>query len=436
MKKLLSVLMAACILLTPGITMAENSNETKNPEKVEIRDQNIFVPTKDGVQRATYEEALEIDKYNKMPLSSITGSYLLGDPKTGKILESYNIDEVRAMASTSKLVSVFVVMDQIKEGKLKLDDEIEIDSECSSLSGSSYKLKEGNKVSVENLLKATFVISGNDAITALGKKIAGSKEGFVNMMNRKCRELGLENAHMVNATGLTDYSIEDYNKMTTREMFKLSSALINEYPEVLKFSDQKSIVLANTDKVEYNTNPILGVLPEIDGLKTGYTNAAGRCLIATGLKKGNEDGSTGNMRLIGITTGSRNNWQRYSAAKRLMSDGFKDYSDVRIGNTDEIMDKVQIEDCSKDEIDAYLKKPVYVLKKKGEKVEKHIEIKEGLKAPLEEGTVVGSVEYTINGKKAGKADLIIKEKAYEKGILFKFQSICEDIFRNIRTARN
>lgn len=434
MKKLLSILMAACILATPTFSMAQENNEHSKDEKVEIRDQNIYVPTKDGIQRATYEEAIKIDEYNKKPLSEITDSYLLGDYKTGKILQSDNIDEVRAMASTSKLVSVFVVMDKIKEGKLNLDDKIVIDHECSSLMGSSYKLKEGNEVTVENLLKATFIVSGNDAITALGKQIAGSKEGFVNMMNKKCKELGLEHAHMVNATGLTDYGIEDYNKMTTREMFKLTCALLREHPEVLKYSSEKSITLANTDKVEYNTNPILGILPEIDGLKTGYTNAAGRCLVATGLKKGNEEKTTKDMRLIGITMGSSNNWKRYSAARRLMENGFNNYSNVRIGNTDEIIDEVSIEGCSKDKMDVFLKKPVYILKKKGDKIEKDISIKENLKAPLDEGTKVGEIKYYIDDEEVASMDLIIREKAYEKGFIFKFQSICEGIFSNIKES--
>lgn len=436
MKKKLCIFMAALMLLTPTLSFAENNNKTENlqEENVEIRNQDIYVPTNNGVQRATYEEAVRIDKYNSMPLEEITDSYLLGDFETGRILKENNIDEVHAMASTSKLVSLFVIMDKIEEEKINLDDIVEIDHESAVVPGSSYKLKEGDKETVDNLLKAAFVISGNDAITALGKYVAGSKEGFVNMMNKKCKELGLENAYMVNPTGLTDYEIEDYNKMTTREMFKLARALIKEHPEVIKYSSEKSIKKAN-DKMEYNTNPLLGVLPEVDGLKTGYTNAAGRCLIATGKKTGDSENGTSDYRLIGITTGSRNDWQRYSASRRLMENGFKDYINKKIGNTDEIIDTINIENASKKEINLYLEEPFYNLQKKDENIEKDIIINKNLEVPIEEGAAVGKVIYYSGDDEIYKTNLVVHEKVYEKGFIFKIQAICENIFENIKEAR-
>lgn len=435
MKKILTTLMAISVLLTPCVSFAasENTAASKNEavQPAEIRNQNIFVPTKDGVQRATYEEALKIDEYNKRPISDLTTSYLLGDYETGKILEGNNIDEVHPMASTSKLVSIFVILDKLKEGKINLDDVITIDAQCAALTGSTFKLKENDRVKVKNLLRAALIISGNDAVTALGNYVAGSKEGFVNMMNKKCQELGLKHAHMVNPTGLTDYSIDDYNKMTTREMFILARALIKEHPEILEYTSQREITKAHKNEKEYNTNPLLGVLPEIDGLKTGYTNAAGRCLIATGVKKGKEDESTKDMRLIGITTGSRDNWQRYSAARRLMENGFKDYNYEKIGSLDEIIDKVKVEGSSRGEVNVGLEKTGYIVASRKDKIEHSIAYNKDLKAPLRAGTVVGDITYYVNGKKAFKTNLILKESAHEKGVLFKFQSICESIFSNI-----
>lgn len=434
MKKFLSVLMATCILLTPSASFAEVANKPNEAiqENVEIRNQNIYVPTKDGVQRATYEEAVKIDKYNKMPLNQITTSYLLGDYDSGKILEGNNIDEVHAMASTSKLVGVFVVMDKLKDGSINKDDIVTIDKNCASLTGSSYKLKEDDKVKVENLLRAALIISGNDAITALGNHVAGSKENFVIMMNKKCKDLGLTNAHMVNATGLTDYSIEDYNKMTTREMFILTRELLKEHPDVLEYTKETSIDKAHTGYIEHNTNPLLGVLPEVDGLKTGYTNAAGRCLIATGKKSGAEDESSKDIRLIGITTGSQGDWQRYSASRRIMEDGFSTYANERIVTPDEILDKIYIDGASKDELNIGVEKSCYVLKSKNDDIETSISLKEDLKAPLNKGTIVGDITYYVNGEKVSKKNLVLKEKAYEKGFIFKVQNLCENIFSNIR----
>ena len=124
-------------------------------------------------------------------MESLTGSYILGDYKSGKILESYNIDEVRAMASMSKIVGIYVVFDAIKANKISMEDKVTIDSEAARLTGSTYKLKEGDIVVVKDLVKAALVVSGNDAITSLGKHIYGSNEEFVVAMNKSVKTLGL-----------------------------------------------------------------------------------------------------------------------------------------------------------------------------------------------------------------------------------------------------
>lgn len=445
MKKFLSVLMAAFILMSPIKAFAEvESLEPKSVSEIkenveddepkEIRNQKIFVPTKDGVQRATYEEAIKIDKYNQEPLEALTSSYLLADYETGTVLEGHNIDDVHAMASTSKLVSLFVIFDKIKDETMDLEDVVTIDKQCASLTGSSYKLKEGDRVKVKNLLRAAVIISGNDAITALGKEVAGSSEEFVKMMNDKCKELGLKNAHMVNASGLTDYSIEDYNKMTTREMFILSKELIKAHPEILEMSSEKSITKANGNATEYNTNPLLGVIPEVDGLKTGYTNAAGRCLIATAEKKAPKESSEKPMRLIAITTGSAGNWQRYSAARRLMEEGLKNYSKKPVGNVNEAVTKINIEGCSRDESEVYVKKSGTILVDNRRNLDTSISIHEGLKAPIEAGEPIGNITYYLDGEEVFKSDLVLKDKANQKGFIFKVQNICQDIFNNIRNV--
>lgn len=436
MKKQLSIFLLIVMLL-PNIAYAENINEEKIESKIEdslnVRNQDIFVHTKDGVQRATLSEANKIAELKKLPMTDLTKSYILGDYKSGKILESYNIDEVRGMASTSKLVSIFVVYDEIKKGNISKDDIVTIDHECSSLIGSSYKLKENDQKKVSELIEASLIVSANDAITALAKHISGSKEAFVDRMNEKCQELGLKNAHMVNPTGLTDYSIEDYNKMTTREMFILTRQLINEYPEILKITQKDKLSDDSRDFLEYNTNPILGIVDDIDGLKTGYTNAAGRCLIATGLSKGVE-GKTIDTRLIGITTGSTNDLKRYVAARELMENGLKDYKYIIIGNPDKPVTKIKVEDAVEKEIDVYEVASSSVLWNSKSKIDKNIKLKENLKAPLAAGEVVGSISFSLNGEEISEQDLIVKDRVAQKGILNKIIYIYQDIFRNIEKA--
>lgn len=415
-------------------TDATDTNaEEKEIDPNTIRNQNILVPTKEGVQKANLYEAEKIKKLEEVPLEGLTKSYLLGDYKSGEILEGHNLDEIRAMASTSKLVSIFVVLDKIQERSISLNDEVEIDKEAAVLTGSSFKLKEGDKVTVEKLIEASMVVSGNDAITALGKHVAGSTDAFVKMMNDKCQDLGLKNALMVNPTGLTNYEILDYNKMTTREMFKLASELIKFHPEILKYTSITKLEEPERNFIEYSTNPVLGIIPEVDGLKTGYTNAAGRCVILTGLEKGVDDKSK-DMRLIGITTGSNSDFERFVACKRLMTKGFEDYGYNAIGDTEKEVRTIEVLHSQDENIPIYQKETGYILSKSGDKYREMIEINEDLKAPIEAGSSVGKISFYKGDKLVFESDLIVKDKVYEKGIINKFKRAFEEIFVNIEKA--
>lgn len=443
MKKFHILFLSLCLLVSLPLSSFAESEQHQAPVEGQetlqsdtskaVRDQNILVPTSQGVQKATLDEANKIKKYEAQSSNELCASYLLGDYESGEILEAYNIDSIRAMASTSKLVSIFVILDKLQEGAISKDDIVTIDHQCASLSGSTYKLKENMQVSVDELIRASLVVSGNDAITALAKHVSGSVEEFVRLMNDKCKDLGLKNAHMVNPTGLTDYSINDYNKMTTREMFLLSCELLRKHPEILEYTSTPVLKDSSRNFIEYNTNPILGIIPEIDGLKTGYTNAAGRCVIATGLKKGVEN-QTKNLRLIGVITGCNGDWQRYVVAKRLMSEGFEKYSYQALGNPDAPCTKIEIENAAEKEIPIYEKDRAYTLWNGTDEIHPDIKIKEGLKAPLAAGTVVGQIHYIMNGNEIHSTDLVVKEKVHEKGFLSRIIRIYEEIFKNIDQA--
>lgn len=449
MKKLLLYLSIVSILfLSPINVMAENvktventnlntnKNTFENTKEIDpntIRNKDFLVPTKEGVQKANQYEADKIKKLEEVPLEGLTKSYLLGDYKSGEILEGYNLDEVRAMASTSKLVSIFVVLDKVSDGSISLKDEVEIDHEVASLTGSTFKLKEGDKVSVEKLIEASMVVSGNDAITALAKYIAGSTDAFVKMMNDKCEELGLKNSLMVNPTGLTDYEITDYNKMTTREMFKLATELLKQHPEILQYTTIEKLEEPERNFIEYSTNPVLGIVPEVDGLKTGYTNAAGRCVILTGLEKGVENKSK-DMRLICITTGSNSDFERFVACKRLITRGFEDYGYNAVGDTEKEVRTIEVLNSQDEGIPVYQKEVGYILSKSDKKLKEIVSIDEDLKAPLEAGTSVGKISFYKDDDLVYKSDLIVKDKVYEKGFFNKFKKVFEEIFVNIEKA--
>ena len=238
---------------------------------------------------------------------------------------------------------------------------------------------------------------------------------------------------MVNPTGLTNYEILDYNKMTTREMFMLASELIKFHPEILKYTTIAKLEDPGRNFIEYNTNPVLGIVPEVDGLKTGYTNAAGRCVILTGLEKGVDEKSK-DMRLIGITTGSNSDFERFVACKRLITKGFEDYGYNAIGDTEKEVRTIEVLHSQDENIPVYQKEIGYILSKSNDKYRERVEIKDDLKAPLEAGSSVGKISFYKGDKLVFESDLIVKDKVYEKGIINKFKRVFEEIFVNIEKA--
>lgn len=218
--------------------------------------------------------------------------------------------------------------------------------------------------------------------------------------------------------------------MTTREMFILSCELIKYYPEILNYTKEAYLKDEDRNFLEYNTNPILGIVPEIDGLKTGYTNASGRTVISTGLKKGIE-GKSKDLRLVGIVTGCNGDWQRYVAIKRLMSKGFDNYEYTIFGTESKPIQNINVENAQDAQTPVFIKSKGYALVNKKENIKKDIKIISELKAPIEAGKKVGTIKYYSSGDLIFESDLIVKDKVYEKGILQRFVRIYEDIFKNI-----
>ena len=184
---------------------------------------------------------------------------------------------------------------------------IYIDEDTTKVKGSSLELKEGESFTVNELLEALMVVSANDATYALAKYVAGSEEAFVNMMNDKAKSLGLNNTIYFNSTGLPEGEIQ--NMMSPRDIFILSRHIINKYPEILSLTTIPYIEIPSRGYKEQNTNPLLNEIIGVDGLKTGFTNKAGYCLVSTV----NVHGTTNqdeNFRLIGIVMGTKNEDKR------------------------------------------------------------------------------------------------------------------------------
>ncbi len=246
---------------------------------------------------------------------------ILVDYETGQTLYQKEAQKMVPPASMSKLMTIYMVFDKIKNGTLSLDDTFTVSENAwrkgGAASGSSTMfLKIGEKVRVGDLLQGIIIQSGNDACITVAENISGSEEDFAAAMNQKARELGLNHSHFANATG---WPHPDH-RMSVEDLSKLARILINEFPEYYHLFSQKEYTHNNIR--QGNRNPLLYSMSYADGLKTGHTEEAGFSLTASAKKD--------NRRLIGVMTGLKSNKERSEEAERIMSRGFREFDNYTV----------------------------------------------------------------------------------------------------------
>ena len=246
-----------------------------------------------------------------LPAPPIIGatSYLMIDAKSGHELASLKPDVPIPPASLTKLMTTYVVFHAIEEGQIALEDEVTVSEKAWRMQGSRMFIEVGERVSVKNLLLGHIVQSGNDASVALAEHVAGSEAVFAQMMNQFAQQLGMTSTHFVNATGLPD----ENHYSTARDLATLARALIEEFPEYYKFHAIKEFTWA--DITQPNRNRLLWRDDSVDGLKTGHTEAAGYCLVASAERDG--------MRVISVVAGTASDKARIDGSHSLINYGFR-----------------------------------------------------------------------------------------------------------------
>lgn len=238
----------------------------------------------------------------------VRGAILL-DMNSGRTLYAQNPDLVIAPASLTKVMTMFVVFDHIKAGKVNLQDKVYISRTAAGQGGSRMHLKAGEFVTVEKLLRGVAVSSGNDASVALAERVAGSQSAFVQLMNQKAKQLGLKKTFFANAHGLPNKK----QRTCPRDMMLLSSKYLQTYPDAMRFHNEK--VLVHHGVTTVNKNPLLNSFPGADGLKTGWVRASGYNLISTAKRD--------NTRLLAVVMGAKSPAVRAKESRRLMEAGFR-----------------------------------------------------------------------------------------------------------------
>lgn len=341
-------------------------------------------------------------------------SAILVDFNTGKVLYSKNENEPLAMASMTKVMSMLLIMEKIDDGSLKYDDIVEISTESSSMGGSQIFLNPGDKYKVIDLLKGVAMASANDAVVALAEKIYGSKEHFIEAMNKKAESLGLKNTHFVNVHGLDEeghYSSAYDMSVMARELLKHEKILdfTRVYEEYLTKPDGSQIWLVNTNK-------LVRFYDGVDGLKTGFTQKAGYCLTATGKKN--------NLRLISVVMGEESIEKRSSDTVKLLNYGFNTFKVNLIKNKSEILGKVNVQKGKKENVDVVLVNDLIELLNASDKPSnyKFKILVDKITAPVKKGDVIGKVKVlNDNDILISEVDITVNENVLKANLwdLFK-----------------
>lgn len=336
-------------------------------------------------------------------------SAILMEASTKSAIYEKAPDERRSPASITKIMTAILIFDAIEAGKISLEDEVVTSAYAKSMGGSQVYLEEGEKQTVDTLIKCIMVSSGNDASVAMAEYIAGSESSFVQMMNERAASLGMENTHFEDCCGLTD---SDNHYTTARDIALMAQELITRYPQIKSYT---TIWMENITHVTMqgskefglaNTNKLLKQYPYTTGLKTGSTNKAKYCVCATANKDGVE--------LIAVIMGCPNYKDRFTEAQSLLQFGYTTCKLYQDENPPELM-PILVKGGIDKQVPAVYKEKFSWLFVSGEdfsNMEKMLTTNE-LTAPIEKGEQIGTVTYRLNGKELGSIGIYAEESVRE-----------------------
>ena len=349
---------------------------------------------------------------------------LLGDLETGEIIYEYNINEQLAIASMSKLMTYLVLMDAVSDGKVSLDDDIVVSGHAASTDGSKFGLVSGETIKLSLLVKGLLIVSGNDCATAIAEHVGNTVDNFVKMMNEKSSELGLLSGSFINPHGLpVNDEKTGQNHMSAADLYKLARHILTEYPEVLEITKQSELVVTERNYRKQATNPILGVVEGADGLKTGFTDKAGICLVST-LPVSGEQG----FRLIGIIMGASTYEDRVNKTKELLEYGRDNFRYDKIIKQSEVADNVYITNSKDGRIEVFPSSDYNKILKNNDVVKTKISYNDTVKAPLKSGDKIGTISIYVNDKEVGQVDAVVNKDIQVANILIRIIRFFENIF--------
>jgi len=339
-------------------------------------------------------------------------AYILMDYDSGQVLAESKADERMEPASLTKLMTSYVIYKEMRDGRIKLNDMVTISERAWRMGGSRTFVPVGKKVSVEDLLKGMIVQSGNDATVALAEYVGGSESVFVSMMNQEAKRLGMTGTHFVDSTGMPNPD----HYTTARDLAVLTRAIIREYPDHYQLYSMRTFTFNGI--TQHNRNKLLWRDKSVDGVKTGHTESAGYCLVASALQD--------KMRLISVVLGTDSEEARAEESQKLLSYGFRFYETHRLYAANQALSTVRIWKGASEKLPVGLKHELYVTIPRGEysKLDAQMKLKQPIIAPASKGALYGSLNVSLDGQTLAVKPLVALQDVAEGDI---FQQVVDDI---------
>jgi serine-type D-Ala-D-Ala carboxypeptidase (penicillin-binding protein 5/6) len=340
-----------------------------------------------------------------VPPALAAKSWLLIESGSGQVLASQAPDERLEPASLTKLMTAYLTFAALKQGTIKIDQAVPVSEKAWRTGGSKMFIRVGHQVPVEDLIKGMIVQSGNDACVALAEAIAGSEENFAQMMNREAQRLGMKSTSFRNSTGLPDPQLYT----TARDLATLAGALIRDFPEdYAKYYSLKEFRYNNI--TQPNRNRLLWIDPTVDGVKTGYTEAAGYCLISSAKR--------GPRRLLSVILGTASDSMRAQESLKLLNYGFQFYDAVQLYAKNQPASSLKVWKGASATVKAGFTNDFILAVPKGfgPKVQADLVSQQPLIAPVEAGQVVGTMKVSVDGKPYGDYPVVALETVPQAGI--------------------
>lgn len=334
-------------------------------------------------------------------------AYLVMDADTGKIIAAKNENGRFAPASLTKMMTAYILEYELSKGNVSKEDLVLVSEKAWRTQGSRMFIREGTQVALSDLMKGIIIQSGNDASVAVAEHIAGSEAAFADLMNQHASLLGMKNSHFLNSTGLPS----DDHVSSAYDLALLAKAIIQDFPEHYDIYSEKYFTY---NKIRQpNRNKLLWRDKTVDGLKTGYTDDAGYCLVASAKRD--------NMRLISVVLGTSDEEARARESQKLLSYAFRYYRTHKLFEKNILLNSSKVWAGEVDQLRMGITEDLYVTIPRGQadSLQATMDVERVIKAPLAKGQAVGKVKVTLDGKVVKEVPLVAMDNIPEAGFLKK-----------------